>query len=85
MSGTTNSGLLYGEYTAVPEQVAVCPECGAQLGTEAIEWDEKTGVPTKAGLVVDCLSDHSLQHKYWQSEWQPIVEKIEKWCGATDI
>ena len=77
--------LLYGNYETVPEAVVVCPECGSQLGCEAMQWETETGKPSKGALNVDCLGDPECEHRYWQCGWQPVVDKIERWCGATDI
>lgn len=76
--------LLYGNYETVPEAVVVCPECGSQLGCEAMQWETVTGRPSKGALNVDCLGDPECEHRYWQSDWQPVVDKIESWCDATD-
>jgi len=79
------SALLYGKSSLVPHKVAVCPECGAQLFAESTEWASESGEPSKGGLVIDCVDDANFEHRYWQSDWQSVVDAIAKWCGATDV
>jgi hypothetical protein len=74
--------LLYGGNCTVPKKIAVCPECGGRLCAESCEWAEETGIPTTGGLYVGCMHENRLQHKFWQSDWQKIINAIEKWCGA---
>ena len=77
--------LLYGGNCPVPNDIAVCPECGGRLHVESGEWIEETGAPTMGGLYVDCENEESVQHQYRQSDWQSIVNAVEKWCGAEAV
>lgn len=65
----------------VPKPVAACPECGSQLTAESEESDEN-GAPIVGHLNVGCAKDNGAKHRYWQCDWQPVIETVEKWCGA---
>jgi hypothetical protein len=79
------TAVLYGGNCPVPKTVAVCPECGGALHVESIEWIEETGIPTSGGLSVDCENEENERHRYWQSDWQSIINAVEKWCGAEAV
>ena len=79
------NALLYGGSSYVPTDVAVCPECGAQLHAESTAWGTEHGEPDIGSLLVDCVDDPECEHRHWQSDWQPVIDAIEKWCGATDV
>lgn len=75
--------LLYGRGAYVPKEVAVCPECDGELMARAHAWDTATGVALAADLQIDCVRDAArMQHRYWQSDWQPVRDAVRKWCGA---
>jgi hypothetical protein len=76
--------LLYGGHCGVPKDVCVCPECGGKLMAESMEWIEETGMPTIGGLTVDCKNSFVERHRYWQSDWQSVINQVEKWCGAVE-
>ena len=84
-AGAKLADLLYGGWTYVPAGVAICPECGGKLAVESSEWEDGTGKPSQGGLVVDCDADPRMEHRYFQSDWQLIMDKIEKWCGAVAV
>jgi hypothetical protein len=71
----------------VPKQVAVCPECGGELTARATEWVAGTRQPTESGVEIDCLADmeREFEHRYWQSDWQPVRDAITKWCKARSL
>jgi len=77
--------LLYGGSLLVPPEVAVCPECGAQLFAESTAWGTEHGEPDQGAVMVDCVEDPNCEHRHWQCDWQPVVDAIEKWCGATAV
>lgn len=79
---STSELLEFGGSCLVPTDICTCPECGAPLWVESIEWNEETGAPTKGGLNVDCTEDKAGEHRYWQSDWQEIVDAVERWCDA---
>jgi hypothetical protein len=70
-----------------------CPECGGELYVEVQEWDELTGFPTIAGVLVGCLSESRMNavhraaeialwgvgHRFWQSDWQPTINNVVNW------
>jgi hypothetical protein len=85
LPGVGLNDLLYGGNCPVPKTVAVCPECGGNLHVESGEWVEETGVPTSGGLHVDCEHEETERHRYWQSDWQSIIDAVEKWCGAEAV
>lgn len=83
--GAAFNSLLYGGHCNVPAEITVCPECGGLLHVESNEWVEETGIHTVGGLQVDCEHEESLSHRYWQSDWQSVIDTIDKWCGAEVI
>jgi hypothetical protein len=52
----------------------------------AHEWETATGTPTVEGLQIDCEKetdeDEETNHRWWQSEWQPVRDAVAKWAGA---
>jgi|KBSSwiStaDraftv2_1062776.scaffolds.fasta_scaffold383256_5 hypothetical protein len=61
----------------VPKDVAVCPECEGTL-----IWQ----VTTEDGLedlILDCENEDEdipdTEHRNWQSDWQPIYDRVKKW------
>lgn len=64
-----------------------CPECASPLYVEIHEWDTETGFPTSAGVLVGCLSEHSMTpeeresdrrlwgigHRHLQSDWDVVT------------
>lgn len=61
----------------VPPAVAICPECGSPL-----MWQVTCEDPDLGGLVVDCkaqdkLPENMRRHRYWQAEWQPIINRVK--------
>lgn len=83
--GSALNDLLYGGNSSVPTSVAMCPECGGRLHAESAEWDSETGIPTIDGFYVDCESDPDCNHRYWQSDWQPVIDRIGTWIGAEAV
>lgn len=80
--------LTHGEPIAVPEEVAVCPECKAGLSLELTEWESDTGLPTQYGFELACDAiggwerapdDKWDTHRWWQSDWQPIHDTVRDW------
>lgn len=84
--------LYRGGECKVPGYVATCPECGGQLQAECYEWDEETGKPT-ISLNVSCIAEENLseeeyvdqQHRHWQSNWQPVIDKVHEWAGVVEV
>ena len=78
--------LLHGGHTGLPPEIAICPECGANLYVYSHEWVDETGQPIATGLQVDCMleydTDNEYMHRFHQSDWQPVIDAIRKWCGA---
>ena len=64
----------------IPQSVAACPECGAQLHVEFSEWETETGRPTYEGMSVDCntedFEDPESLHRHWQCDWQPVIDQV---------
>ena len=73
-----------------------CPECGGPIAIEIEEWCSRSGMPTAGGVLVHCehemnefmeaLSedrdiDPDLEHRMWQSDWQGIVSRAERFCA----
>lgn len=72
--------VLFGGDISIPG--GQCPECGGQLHTEIYEWDTVSGRPTIGGYTVDCVNDDNANHRYWQSDWQPVIDRVGIWLGA---
>ena len=79
------NALLFGGCTYVPIDIAVCPECGAQLHAESTGWGAVNGEPNIGALMIDCVDDPECEHRHWQCDWQPVINAVEKWCGASDV
>lgn len=78
-------GESFGVY--VPEQIAVCPECGEGLIAECHEHEAESGRPIATGIEVQCLcrvraGSFEVNHRWHQSQWQPVRDAIAKWCDA---
>jgi hypothetical protein len=69
-----------------------CPECGGRTLLEVYEWGARTGVPTQGGFTVHCKEeddqqfesfsedcDYNSNHRYWQSDWQPVCDRVARW------
>lgn len=67
----------------IPQSVAVCPECGAQLHVEFEEWETETGKPTYEGMDVSCYEEDfdnpETSHRHWQCDWQPVINEVWKY------
>lgn len=67
-----------GDPVPVPENIAVCPECGRQVEVEVTEWDEE-GKPTAAGCYVGChnynTSLEPVEHLFYQLDWAGVEAK----------
>ena len=76
--------LKFGGHCMVPLKVATCPECDSMLSVRCIQWDSETGVPHDVGLEIECESSEESQaeHRWAQSDWQPVRDEIAAWCGA---
>lgn len=76
--------VSFGGDSAVPAGIK-CPECSGLLYVEVYEWESATGRPTFGGYTVDCCDDsNDMTHKYHQSDWQSIIDRVGKWLGAVD-
>lgn len=65
----------------MPKDVAICPECGGRLHAESSEYETETGKPTIGGIYLTCQRE-SKDHRFLQSDWQPIYSSIDRWAGA---
>jgi hypothetical protein len=70
----------------VPSHVAVCPECGADLILEVVEWEDDTKHPTQGGCLVSCrldsVNDESGEpHQMFQSDWAHIDWCVFEWAS----
>lgn len=75
--------LWHGSGCYIPASVAVCPECRGELYAKSMSWDKTTGRPIGSALEINCVQDPDLNHRWHQSDWQPVIDSIRKWCGAT--
>lgn len=76
--------LLFGGHAEVPADVAICPECGGTLHARSMAWGDQSGVPLAAELQIDCVHEPSARHRWFQSDWQPVVDQVRKWAGAVN-
>jgi hypothetical protein len=70
----------------VPQELCVCPECGGELAARCIHHEASTGRPIASGIELDCMNDlrdGKPAHKWHQSTWQPIRDKIAEWSIAS--
>lgn len=68
-----------------------CPECGGPLTVNVTEWETVTGRPTECGVEVSCVwwemseleeeagGPEAIHHRWWQSDWQPVVDQVGSW------
>lgn len=88
---TPHEHLWGGKSCDVPRAVAVCLECGHSLHVSCNAWDEETGQPHGADLQIDCENekwfdddeDKGFEHRWFQSDWQSVVDAVRKWADAT--
>jgi ssDNA-binding Zn-finger/Zn-ribbon topoisomerase 1 len=78
------TALWHGSGCYVPREVAECPECSGELYARSHSWIEETGQPIAEAIDIGCVNDPDCNHRYWQSDWQSIVDAIRKWCKATN-
>ncbi len=65
----------------VPAAVARCPECSARLWVTVQVVDAETGDPMEAQP--DCIRDAGkMLHRYFQSDWQPVRDAVDRWVGV---
>ena len=86
---------------AVPNDVAVCPECGSALSVEINEWSTEDGrcdgpgefnvscsreddglEKFVAGEIDEGLYYSDYQERGWQSDWQPVIDRVGRWLEA---
>lgn len=81
-----SQGVFGSRVSEIPGSISACPECGGKLFAEAIDHIIESGAPTTGGLNVGCIADDDvMMHRYWQSDWQPVVDAVAKWCGAEEV
>lgn len=82
---TDPAKLKHGGHCDIPMAVATCPECGGALYAECQDWEEETGLPIYGSINVDCIIDaDAMDHRYWQSDWQSVVDAVGRWAGAVE-
>jgi hypothetical protein len=59
-------------------------ECGGKLIVASHAYDEATGTALASDLQIDCANEYRLRHRWWQSDWQPVVDVVRKWVGAIE-
>lgn len=84
--------FLLGDWVDVPDDIASCPECGGKLTVCSNANHVESGKPIADALCIDCENededwdedeDRECPHRHRQSDWQPVVDKIRQWAGAT--
>lgn len=79
--------IKFGGGIEVPRDIAICPECSSSIYLYCWEWDSETGEPNADGFQIECPgeafyedeSEEKYTHRWWQSDWQPVVDKLSKW------
>lgn len=75
--------LALSQTVQVPEAVARCPECNARVWVTAQVVDAKT--LDLLEVDVDCIHDaRKMDHRYRQSDWQPVRDAVNQWLGVVD-
>lgn len=78
------NAVLHGGTIAVPKQLLICPECQGQLDFEVNEWDTETGLPVFGGYYLNCENESSVNHRHWQSDWQPAIYRAGELFRAVE-
>lgn len=73
----------------VPENIAVCPECGCKLYWQ-VETDDGLN-----DMSLDCENDDIWDenedgdcgpvHRYYQSDWQPAIDRVKAWIRSANV
>jgi len=80
-----NKSYELGEHVPIPKHVEVCAECGGELVAIINAIEKATGRPVGSEVEIDCENHWRLLdggHRYWQSDWQPVRDAVEKYLGA---
>ena len=88
------------DITDVPKHVAVCPECGGGLYAQCEAWVSDSGQPCRDGVSVSCYEEEKaldkwecqddgtpvseVSHRWWQSDWQPVMDAVCDWTHAVE-
>lgn len=67
----------------VPMNIAVCPDCGGALVFEVDDWDHATGVPTHAGVRIECdeeCTDAQQRSGDSQNMWSSVRMQVALWA-----
>ncbi len=59
----------------IPTEIAVCPECGGQLEIVG-DFNPTEDITPHIACENDEISESENFHRGWQSEWQPIIDKV---------
>jgi len=73
----------------VPDAIGKCPECGESLIADCMEHELESGRPVATGIELHCktflgddIEDVRTLHKFRQSDWQDVRDRVVKWCDA---
>ena len=78
----------------IPEDVAVCPICGARIAVEEIDsWDTETGEIADNEVVYGCVTEPDIESKEWRPwfrwhyrmpyvDWLPLEDVVVRWFNA---
>lgn len=73
------------DWLKIPTDVATCPECECQLWADVFEWEIESREITEGGFTIECVNedyeDEDTRHRHWQSEWQPVINKVFAWLS----
>lgn len=78
-----------GSSVPVPKHVDTCPECGGIIHAFVVEWEEDTKKPViGGGIQLTCENEEwdgeGWNHRWWQSDWQSVVDNVDKWAGSVE-
>lgn len=81
----------------VPDEIAVCPICGAAIWVEVTEWEHQpdgTWAVSDCGVYTNCASEPDINSDEWKDwhnghyampyvDWLPVDLRITKWLKRT--
>jgi hypothetical protein len=68
----------------IPSDVAVCPECGGKLYLTD-DYDRTSPEPLPLDCEDEDWEDDDGVHRGWQSEWQPVIDKVRRHLNSHNV
>jgi len=66
----------------VPKEIAVCPECGGGLWWQVETTDGVRDLSLDCENEPDIDENEDMYHRWWQGEWQPVIDRVKRWVVA---